>query len=126
MAQYRFTQALFQGIFGVLATAVVLHIPQQGPYGERCSVSRDTGLSIHLYLSESPLKKLSHEMEGKHSHHPRTPTWTEGLHTIQWGATWFHKGLLTTLLSLPQCHAAFSRYFPPWFGQARVPLTSVS
>jgi len=26
---------------------------------------------------------------------------------IQWGAAWFPKGILTTLLFLPQCHAAF-------------------
>jgi len=26
---------------------------------------------------------------------------------IQWGAAWFLKGSLTTLLSLLQCHAAF-------------------
>ena len=25
---------------------------------------------------------------------------------IQWGAVWFPKGIVTTLLSLPQCHAA--------------------
>jgi len=28
--------------------------PQQGPCGERCSVSRANGLFIHLYLLESP------------------------------------------------------------------------
>jgi len=27
---------------------------------------------------------------------------------IQWGTAWFSKGIITTLLSLPQCHAAFS------------------
>jgi len=27
---------------------------------------------------------------------------------IQWGVAWFPKGLFMTLLSLPQCHAAFS------------------
>ena len=27
---------------------------------------------------------------------------------IQWGAAWFPKGIVTTLLSPPQCHAAFS------------------
>jgi len=27
---------------------------------------------------------------------------------IQWGAAWFPKGIVTTLLPLPQCHAAFS------------------
>jgi len=27
---------------------------------------------------------------------------------IQWGAAWFPKGIVTTLLFLPQCHAAFA------------------
>jgi hypothetical protein len=27
---------------------------------------------------------------------------------IQWGVAWFPKGIVMTLLSLPQCHAAFS------------------
>jgi len=26
---------------------------------------------------------------------------------VQWGAVWFPKGIVTALLSLPQCHAAF-------------------
>ena len=26
---------------------------------------------------------------------------------IQWGAAWFPKGIVMTLLFLPQCHAAF-------------------
>ena len=26
---------------------------------------------------------------------------------IQWGAAWFPRGIVTTLLSLPQCHAVF-------------------
>jgi len=40
---------------------------QHGPYGERCSVSRANGLFIHLYLSESPVKELSHEIGEKHT-----------------------------------------------------------
>ena len=32
---------------------------------------------------------------------------------VQWGAAWFPKGIVMTLLSLPQCHA---RYLPPWLG----------
>jgi len=33
-----------------------LHVLQQGPYGERSFISRDNGLFIHLYLSESPIR----------------------------------------------------------------------
>jgi len=34
---------------------------------------------------------------------------TRGLKAyIQWGAAWFPKGIVTTLLPPPQCHAAFS------------------
>jgi len=38
-----------------------LHVPQQGPYGERCSVSSASGFFIHLYPSESPVKEPSNE-----------------------------------------------------------------
>ena len=33
----------------------LLHVLQQGPYGDGSFISRDNGLFIHLYLSESPL-----------------------------------------------------------------------
>jgi len=36
--------------------------PQQGPCGERCSISRVNGFFFHLYLLESPIKESSHEM----------------------------------------------------------------
>jgi hypothetical protein len=62
---------------------------------------------INSYLSQSPLKQLSHNTRGKeYSHRPRSPTRTEGLHTMgcdlvpqgdrSWHCCW-----------LPQCHAAF-------------------
>jgi hypothetical protein len=66
--------------------------PQQGPYGERCFVSRASGLFIHLYLLESPKKKLN-EMRGKHvvTVH-RAPRGRKAY--IQWGSTWFPKGIV--------------------------------
>jgi hypothetical protein len=36
---------------------------------------------IHSYLSESPVKEFSDETRKIHGHRPRSPTWTEGLHT---------------------------------------------
>ena len=44
-----------------------LHIPQKGPCGESCSIFKANGLFIHLDLSGSPVKELSHEMGGKHT-----------------------------------------------------------
>jgi len=38
--------------------------PQWGPYGERYSLSTANNLFIHLYLSESPVKELSHVIGG--------------------------------------------------------------
>ena len=76
---------------------------QRGHHGERFSVFRPNGLLIHVYLSESPVNESFHEMEGKHtvSDHgaPR------GRKGVRPGSP---RGPFTTLLSLPQCHAAFS------------------
>jgi len=41
--------------------------PQKGPCGERWSVFRASGLFIHLYLSESPVKEPCHEIRGKYT-----------------------------------------------------------
>ena len=38
-----------------------LHVPQQRPYGERCSVSRPLVYSF-IYMSQSTVKQLSYEM----------------------------------------------------------------
>jgi hypothetical protein len=42
-----------------------LHVPQQVPYGERDSVTRATGLSIHICLPESPQKRSPPTKWGK-------------------------------------------------------------
>jgi hypothetical protein len=80
--------------------------PQWGPCGERYFVSRTNSLFIHLLSLKSP--HFSHEMGGEtYGYHPWSSMWTEGLTYIGvWpGSPW---GSFTTLLSLPQCHAAFS------------------
>jgi hypothetical protein len=83
-----------------------LHVPQQVLYGERCSIYRAYELLIHLYLLESP--KRSPPMKcGENAVIVRVaPRWQKAY--IQWGMAWFPKGILTTLLSLPHCHATFS------------------
>jgi hypothetical protein len=81
----------------------VLH--QKGPYGDRCSISKANGWFIHLYLSESPVKEISHETGGKHTatelHADEMPTYNG----VRPGS---RSGSFTTLLSLQQCQAAFS------------------
>jgi hypothetical protein len=85
-----------------------LHVLQQGPYGARSFISRDNSLFIHLYLSESPIKEPSHEKRGKY---------LVTAHGAPRGQKAYYNGLrpgsptgsFTTLQSLPQCHAAFSR-----------------
>ena len=58
--------------------------PQQGFYGERCSVPR---ANIRSFISvRVPEKEPSHEMRGEtYSHSPRSPTRTEILHTMGCG-----------------------------------------
>ena len=62
---------------------------------------------IHVHLPESPKGALLHTYGEKYQvtiH--RAPCRLKAY--IQWGAAWFPKEIVTTLLSLPQCHAAFS------------------
>jgi hypothetical protein len=44
---------------------------------------------------------------------------------IQWSADWFSKGIVTTLLSLPQCHAAFGTIPSTLAWVDRAPLASM-
>jgi hypothetical protein len=65
-------------------------------------------LFIHSYLSESPVKELSHEMGGKHmvTTVPGAPhSWRAYIH---WDMAWFPKGIVYNTAVTPQCHAAFS------------------
>jgi len=81
--------------------------PRQVLCGERCSVPRANGLFIHLYLSESPKRspptKCGENIQSSFTEpHPNgSPTYN----AVRPGSS---RGLLTTLLSLPQCHVAFS------------------
>jgi len=75
-------------------------------------------------MSESPVKELSLEMGEKHSHHPRRPMWTEGLHTMG-------RGLVPQRDCLRHCYhypselQPSAQYFTLWLGQTTTPLVSV-
>ena len=81
------------------------HIPQQSRYGERFSVSRANGLFIYLCRSESPKRSSSSKCEKTVTVHG-VPRGRKAY--VQWCENCFSKGWLTSLLSLPQCHSAFS------------------
>jgi hypothetical protein len=78
-------------------------------FPKRVSMERDAPSPepSHLYLSESPFKKLSYEMREKHRS-PSTEPHVEGRPTYNGVRPGSTRGLLPTLLSHPQCHAAFS------------------
>jgi hypothetical protein len=63
---------------------------------------------IYSIINQSPLLKSPSTNGGKiYGHHPWSPMWMEGLHKM--GCSLVNpRGLLTTLLSLTQSHAAFS------------------
>ena len=96
---------------------------QQGPYRERCSVSRANGLFIHLCLSESPVKEPSHEM-GENIQSPSMEPHRDGRLTYHGVRPVSRRGLFMSLLSLPQCHAAFSTIpsILAWIDQSPVSL----
>jgi len=79
--------------------------PQQGPYGERCSIS--SGFFSHLNLLESPKRSLPMKCRENiqslpmESHVDRRPTYN-GVRPSS------PRGSFLTLLSLRQCYAAFS------------------
>jgi hypothetical protein len=79
-----------------------LHVPQQGPYGERCSISRANGLFIYLYPSESPVKEPTHE-NGKHKIADQGASRGRKAYIrVQWGAVWFRKGIVNdTAITTP-------------------------
>ena len=83
-----------------------LHVSQQGPYGERCSIPRANGLFFHLYLSETPIKEPSHKNWENTFTVRGAPCRRKAY--IQWGAAWFPKGIGSDTAITTQCHAAFS------------------
>jgi len=98
-----------------------LHVTQQGPYGDRYSVSKANSLFIHLYQSESPVKEPSHKKGKIFCRRPRSPTRTEGLHTIGCGLVPQGDRLRYSY----HCRSAMqpsARYLPHWLGYTRASL----
>ena len=82
-------------------------LPQQGPYGQSCSVSTANGYFIHLYLSESPVKELSHEM-GENIRSPSTEHHADGM-----GCDRFPQGeCLRHCYHYPSAMQPSARYLP--------------
>jgi hypothetical protein len=76
--------------------------------GEASSPEPMVCLFIHPFLSVTvPNKEPSHKKRGKYLVTIHGAPRGQKAY-IQWGAAWFPKGIVTTLQSLPQCHAAFS------------------
>ena len=67
--------------------------PRQDLYGERDSVSRANGLSIHICLPESPKKGALLRNGEKHkvTVHGAPRGWKAYIH---WSAAWFPKGIV--------------------------------
>ena len=75
--------------------------PQQGPYGERYSVFRANGLSVHLCLPESPKKGALQQNGVKHKVTIHGAPHRQKAY-IQWGAAWFPNGIVnSTAISTP-------------------------
>jgi len=121
---------------GVTGKEPLLQVPQHGPYGERCpfpdpcftyliaplhglplgSIWREMFLFqsqwfihqiIHSYISETPVKELSHEMGNPYGLCPRIPSHMEGLHTV--GCSLVPLGdSVQQCCCYPHCQAAFS------------------
>ena len=84
-----------------------LHLLLQGPYGERSFVSRDSGLFIHLYLSESPIRSPPTK-NGENIWSLSMEPHMDGRPTYNGVWPGSPRGSFRTLQSQPQCHAAFS------------------
>jgi hypothetical protein len=86
-----------QGIFMFLLKYLFLSFAQSHCH---CSIYS----FIHICLLESPKRSPpTYEEKHKVTIHRAPHRWKA---YIQWGAAWFPKGIVMTLLSLPQCRAA--------------------
>ena len=90
--------------------------PNRTPMEIETSVSRANGLFLHLYLSESPVRSSPTKKTGQtFGHHPHSPMWTEGLHTMECSLVpqvdrFWHCNLY------PSAMQPSAWYLPPWLG----------
>jgi hypothetical protein len=66
-----------------------------------------------IFSCSFPVVHISHTTSGESNiHHPQRPIGQKAY--IRWGAAGALKGAFATLLSQPQCHAAFGTMLTPW------------
>jgi hypothetical protein len=92
-----------------------LHVLQQGPYRERSFISRDNGLFIHLYLSESPIRSPPTK-NGENMWSPSMEPHMDGRPTFNGVRPGFPRGLLHHCYVCPSAMQPSARYLPPWLG----------
>jgi len=107
---------------------------QQGPYGERCSISEPT-VYLFIYICQSqPFKEHSHKMGVKHTVTVHEAPCRQKAY-IQWGAAWSPKGITyNTAITTPvPCsfqhdtfHLGFGRTVPSYPACIVVTLNRVS
>jgi len=90
---------------------------------ERSFISRANGSFIYIF--QSPQWGALPRKTGKtFGHHPRSPTWTEGLHTM--GCDLVPQGDRLRHCNLsPSAMQSSARYLPSWLGWTRAPLASM-
>jgi len=93
----------------------LLHVPQNGPYRGRCSVSRANGLSINLYPFESPINELCHENR-ENIRSPSTEPHVDGRPKYNGVRLRSSTGSLRYCYHYHSAMKPSARYLPPWLG----------
>ena len=90
--------------------------PNRVPMERKASSPEPMVYSLtHLYLSESPISSPPTKMGKTYGHHPHSPMWTEGLHTM--GCSLVPQGDHLRHCNLyPSAMQPSARYLPPWLG----------
>jgi hypothetical protein len=101
-----------------------IHVPPAGPLGrEMLHFQSQWFIHSFIYLrvpSEGALPRNRGETYG---HHPQSPRWMEGLHTIRCGLV-PQGDCLQHCYYYPSAMQPSAQYLPPWLGQTRAPLGS--
>jgi len=90
-------------------------------FPNRVPMERDTPtpeplVYIFVYVCQSPQKKESSCTVAKNIRSPSMEPHAGRRSTYNGVRPGSPRGMLTTMLSPTQCHAALGRYLPPWFG----------
>jgi len=89
--------------------------PSQGPYGERCFISRANDFSF-IYICQSPQKGALPQNAGKaYTHYPWIHMRMEGLHTMGCGLV-PQGDRIRHCYHHPSAMQPSARYLPSWLG----------